>query len=138
VAHRLSSIMHCDAIVVLDAGRVVQQGSHAELMRDHSGVYARMWAAQQGGITPAECDCDLDADTPAPPSSSSSSSYLSQSDSMEDLLTVGSAGVVGSVEVSKGLPDIIDAQMRRGLEVSTVQGGIAPSQPRADSFDGTI
>jgi ABC-type glutathione transport system ATPase component len=47
VAHRLSSIVHCDVIIVMDKGRVVEQGSHQHLMRTE-GVYAKMWDAQNG------------------------------------------------------------------------------------------
>jgi ATP-binding cassette subfamily B protein len=45
IAHRLSTVVHADQIVVLDAGRVAERGSHAELLR-HGGLYAAMWARQ--------------------------------------------------------------------------------------------
>ena len=46
VAHRLSTVRHCDRIIVLQDGVITEQGSHAELMR-HGGPYSRMWQAQQ-------------------------------------------------------------------------------------------
>jgi ATP-binding cassette subfamily B multidrug efflux pump len=49
IAHRLSTIQHMDRIVVLDAGRVVEDGSHAELLAQ-GGLYARFWARQSGGF----------------------------------------------------------------------------------------
>ena len=45
IAHRLSTVVHADQIVVLDAGQVAERGTHAELLRKR-GLYADMWARQ--------------------------------------------------------------------------------------------
>lgn len=45
IAHRLSTIVDADTIIVLESGRVVERGSHPELLA-LEGLYARMWAAQ--------------------------------------------------------------------------------------------
>jgi ATP-binding cassette subfamily B protein len=50
IAHRLSTIQHMDRIVVLDKGEVVEQGSHAELLKNKHGLYAKLWAHQSGGF----------------------------------------------------------------------------------------
>jgi len=46
IAHRLSTVMDADQILVLNHGRIVERGSHAQLL-DAQGEYARMWALQQ-------------------------------------------------------------------------------------------
>lgn len=49
IAHRLSTIQKMDRIIVLDKGRIAEQGSHAELVKN-KGVYAKLWAHQSGGF----------------------------------------------------------------------------------------
>ena len=51
IAHRLSTLLHMDRILVFDQGRVVEDGTHAELL-GNNGLYRRMWDAQVGGFLP--------------------------------------------------------------------------------------
>jgi ATP-binding cassette subfamily B multidrug efflux pump len=53
IAHRLSTIARMDRLVVLDRGHIVEQGSHAELLRAN-GHYAALWRRQSGGFIDAE------------------------------------------------------------------------------------
>ncbi|MDO8315820.1 MAG: ABC transporter ATP-binding protein/permease [Rugosibacter sp.] len=46
IAHRLSTVMNADEILVLDAGRIIERGTHRALL-DQGGLYAQMWALQQ-------------------------------------------------------------------------------------------
>ena len=49
IAHRLSTIARMDRLVVLDRGRIVEQGSHATLLAE-GGTYAKLWHRQSGGF----------------------------------------------------------------------------------------
>ena len=49
IAHRLSTIEHADQVLVMDQGRIVESGSHQELLQ-HNGLYARLWQRQSGGF----------------------------------------------------------------------------------------
>lgn len=49
IAHRLSTIAAMDRLIVLDKGRIVEQGSHAELL-SHGKLYAKLWNHQSGGF----------------------------------------------------------------------------------------
>jgi ATP-binding cassette subfamily B multidrug efflux pump len=53
IAHRLSTIARMDRLVVLDHGRIVEQGTHAELLR-MNGHYAALWQRQSGGFIDVE------------------------------------------------------------------------------------
>jgi ATP-binding cassette subfamily B multidrug efflux pump len=53
IAHRLSTIAAMDRLVVLDAGRIVEEGTHAELLAS-GGHYAQLWERQSGGFLDLE------------------------------------------------------------------------------------
>ncbi|MEO5696049.1 MAG: ABC transporter ATP-binding protein [Burkholderiaceae bacterium] len=55
IAHRLSTIARMDRLVVLDQGRIVEQGTHEELLR-LNGQYAMLWKHQSGGFLPFDTD----------------------------------------------------------------------------------
>lgn len=50
IAHRLSTIRKMNRIIVLDRGRIVQEGTHDELLSQQEGLYARLWSLQSGGF----------------------------------------------------------------------------------------
>ena len=49
IAHRLSTIAAMDRLIVLDNGRIVEEGDHASLLA-RGGLYAKLWAHQSGGF----------------------------------------------------------------------------------------
>ena len=49
IAHRLSTIAAMDRLIVLDQGRIAEEGNHPQLLA-HGGLYARLWAHQSGGF----------------------------------------------------------------------------------------
>ena len=55
IAHRLSTIARMDRLIVLEQGRIAEQGTHAELLR-LNGHYAKLWRHQSGGFLPADGD----------------------------------------------------------------------------------
>ncbi|MEW5422478.1 ABC transporter ATP-binding protein/permease [Amorphus sp. 3PC139-8] len=60
IAHRLSTIVRADEILVLEAGRIVERGTHLELI-EHGGVYAQMWNRQREEADDEEVGADGDA-----------------------------------------------------------------------------
>lgn len=52
IAHRLSTLLNMDRIVVFDEGKIVEQGSHQQLV-ELGGIYAGLWAHQAGGFLPS-------------------------------------------------------------------------------------
>lgn len=49
VAHRLAAVRDCDRIIGFESGRIAEQGSHAELVRNPESIYGRLWRIQAGG-----------------------------------------------------------------------------------------
>ena len=49
IAHRLSTIAAMDRLIVVDNGRIVEEGDHQSLLAQ-GGLYARLWAHQSGGF----------------------------------------------------------------------------------------
>ncbi|MBC9248593.1 ABC transporter ATP-binding protein [Paracoccus sp. 11-3] len=60
IAHRLSTIAAMDRLIVMDQGRIIEQGSHAELLTQ-DGLYARLWARQSGGFLVSDDDGKTEA-----------------------------------------------------------------------------
>ena len=50
IAHRLSTISHLDKIIVMDNGKIIEQGSHAKLIKNKQGVYNKLWSLQSEGF----------------------------------------------------------------------------------------
>jgi ATP-binding cassette subfamily B multidrug efflux pump len=68
IAHRLSTIARMDRLIVLEAGRIVEEGTHDELLR-LGGHYERLWRHQSGGFLPhdipaTETETELPEDAP--------------------------------------------------------------------------
>src|SRR5580704_11927327 len=59
IAHRLSTIAAMDRLIVLDKGRIVEEGSHDSLLA-RNGLYARLWAHQSGGFLGDDADVTLE------------------------------------------------------------------------------
>jgi ATP-binding cassette subfamily B multidrug efflux pump len=62
IAHRLSTVKRMDQLVVLDRGRIVENGSHGALLAKN-GIYASLWAHQSGGFLAAEGTARFEAAT---------------------------------------------------------------------------
>ncbi len=57
IAHRLSTIAAMDRLIVMDRGRIVEEGDHRTLL-EHGGLYARLWAHQSGGFLGEDAEDD--------------------------------------------------------------------------------
>ena len=55
IAHRLSTIAAMDRLIVLDKGRIVEEGTHAQLL-ENNGLYAKLWTHQSGGFLPEQIE----------------------------------------------------------------------------------
>jgi ABC-type multidrug transport system fused ATPase/permease subunit len=50
IAHRLSTLKHLDKIIVLEKGKIAEQGTHDELLKVKNGIYADLWKRQKDGF----------------------------------------------------------------------------------------
>jgi ABC-type transport system involved in Fe-S cluster assembly fused permease/ATPase subunit len=63
IAHRLSTVIHADEIIVLEDGRIAERGRHEQLLA-MNGRYAAMWRRQQEAIDRPDGGADVDASPP--------------------------------------------------------------------------
>lgn len=100
IAHRLSTIKKADTIVVLQKGRVVEKGTHEELLKDETGVYYGLVNAQQLSLgEPTDAD---DSDSPEEEDlanilSREKSAALSATDHVQEKAVYKPQGLVGSL-----------------------------------------
>ena len=50
IAHRLTSVVNADQIIVVEEGEIAERGTHSELL-EKNGIYAKMWAEYQQSVT---------------------------------------------------------------------------------------
>lgn len=62
IAHRLSTIQKMDRIIVVDQGKIIEQGSHQELLENENSLYKKLWELQAGGFLKSEDDEEDDKD----------------------------------------------------------------------------
>ncbi len=58
IAHRLSTLLHMDRILVFDQGKILEDGTHQELL-DKNGMYKTLWNAQVGGFLPDKKEVEI-------------------------------------------------------------------------------
>lgn len=59
IAHRLSTIAEMDRLIIMDKGKIVEDGSHEDLISRKDGIYAKLWARQSGGFLGADKEEEL-------------------------------------------------------------------------------
>lgn len=62
IAHRLSTIQKMDRIIVVDDGRILEQGSHQELLNNKNSLYKKLWSLQAGGFLINEDEENLESE----------------------------------------------------------------------------
>ncbi|MCX6720136.1 MAG: hypothetical protein NTV36_03470, partial [Candidatus Staskawiczbacteria bacterium] len=60
IAHRLSTIQKMDRIIVVDDGKIIEQGSHKDLLEKENSLYKKLWELQAGGFLKSETDNEED------------------------------------------------------------------------------
>lgn len=63
IAHRLSTIQKMDRIIVIDNGKIIEQGGHSELLSNEDSLYKKLWTLQAGGFLKEEEDEGVDEET---------------------------------------------------------------------------
>jgi len=60
IAHRLSTLRQMDRIIVMDAGRIIEDGTHDQLIQKKEGHYAKLWKMQSGGFLNLDSAVEVD------------------------------------------------------------------------------
>lgn len=60
IAHRLSTIQKMDRIIVIDNGKIIEEGSHSDLLLNQNSLYRKLWTLQAGGFLTQQDDEDME------------------------------------------------------------------------------
>lgn len=63
IAHRLSTIQKMDRIIVVDSGKIIEQGSHKDLLKNENSLYKKLWELQAGGFLKSETEDPVSAES---------------------------------------------------------------------------
>jgi ABC-type multidrug transport system ATPase subunit len=107
IAHRLSSVVHCDNIIVMENGQIVEQGTHTQLLANKN-VYYEMWSAQNGNSNGVNLNLEIsNSNSNSHENSSHLRSFINSTKASEVSEGAGGPGIgfgLGSEEGGKSSP----------------------------------